>query len=107
MPEFDETLSSGDRWAVATYVATLRADDRMLREGEGLYAAQCAGCHGVAGGGDGSLAASLSVRPPALRDLVVQGRFTDEEVAHLILQGRPGTPMPGFARTFGRDGADR
>jgi high-affinity iron transporter len=107
MPEFDETLSSGDRWAVATYIATLRADDRMVREGEGLYAAQCAGCHGVAGGGDGSLAAALPVRPPALRDLAVQGRFTDGDMAHLILQGRPGTPMPGFTRTFGRDGADR
>ena len=98
MPEFEETLSSEDRWAVATYVATLRADDRMVREGEGLYAAQCAACHGAAGGGDGPLADSLSVRPPALRDLAVQGRFTDAELADLVLEGRAGTPMPGFGR---------
>src|SRR5436189_5733728 len=72
----------------------------MVREGEGLYAAQCASCHGATGGGDGPLAKSLSVRPPALADLAVLGRFTDQELTRLILQGRPGTPMPGFARTL-------
>src|SRR2546430_13616569 len=39
-----------------------------------------------------SLAQSLSVRPPALSDLAVLGRFTDLELGRLILQGRPGTP---------------
>src|SRR5207247_320468 len=28
------------------------------------------------------------------------GRLTDQELTRLILQGRPGTPMPGFARTL-------
>src|SRR5216110_3046518 len=100
MPQFEETLSPEDRWAVASYVATLRADDAMVREGEGLYAAQCASCHGATGGGDGPLAKVLSVRPPALSDLAVLGRFTDQELARLVMQGRPGTPMPGFARTL-------
>src|SRR3989442_2927450 len=100
MPQFEETLSPEDRWAVASYVATLRADDAMVREGEGIYAAQCASCHGPTGGGDGPLAQSLSVRPPALADLAVLGRFTDQELTRLILRGRPGTPMPGYARTL-------
>src|SRR6058998_693255 len=100
MPQFEETLSPEDRWAVASYVATLRADDAMVREGEGLHAAQCASCHGATGGGDGPLAKSLSVRPPALSDLAVLGRFSDQELTRLILQGRPGTPMPGFVRTL-------
>jgi len=100
MPQFEETLSPEDRWAVATYVATLRADDATVREGEGQYAAACASCHGATGGGDGILAAALSVRPPALRDLAVQGRFSDRELTELVLQGRPGTAMPGFARTL-------
>src|SRR6266581_725580 len=100
MPQFEETLSPEDRWAVATYVATLRADEGPVREGEGRYATTCASCHGATGGGDGPLAATLSVRPPALRDLAVQGRFTDGELEQLILQGRPGTAMPGFARTL-------
>src|SRR5438094_8701036 len=68
----------------------------MVRQGEGLYAAQCASYHGASGGGDGPLAKSLSVRPPALSDLAALGRFTDQELTRLILQGRPGTPMPGF-----------
>ena len=96
MPQFEETLPPEDRWAVASYVATLRSDDVMVRQGEGLYAAQCASCHGASGGGDGPLAKSLSVRPPALSDLAALGRFTDQELTRLILQGRPGTPMPGF-----------
>ncbi|HEU5259890.1 MAG TPA: FTR1 family protein [Gemmatimonadales bacterium] len=107
MPEFEETLTPEDRWAVATYVATLRADDRMVREGEGLYAVHCAACHGPVGGGDGPFAASLSVRPPALRDLAVQGRFTDGELEQLISHGRPGTPMPGVARALDRDDLQR
>ena len=98
MPQFEETLSPEDRWAVASYVATLRADDALVRQGEGLYAAQCASCHGATGGGDGPLAKALSVPPPALADLAVLGRFTDQELTRLITQGRPGTPMPAFAR---------
>jgi len=100
MPQFEETLSPEDRWAAATYVATLRADEGLVREGEGRYATTCASCHGATGGGDGPLAATLSVRPPAPRDLAVQGRFTDRELEGLILRGRPGTAMPGFARTL-------
>jgi high-affinity iron transporter len=103
MPQFEETLSADDRWAVATYVATLRAGQGMVRDGEGVYGTDCAACHGAKGGGDGPLAAALSVRPPALSDLAIQGRFSDEELARLIERGRPGTPMPGFARTLGRD----
>src|SRR2546428_1358257 len=107
MPQFEETLAPEDRWAVATYVATLRAGSGEEREGEGLYAAHCASCHGATGGGDGPLAASLSVQPPALRDLAIQGRFSDDELIELILHGRPGTPMPGFAQALDRASAAR
>jgi high-affinity iron transporter len=103
MPEYAQTLSSDDRWAVTTYVVTLRAGQGMVREGEGLYAAHCASCHGATGRGDGLLARTLSVSPPALADLAVQGRLSDEDVGELILRGRAGTPMPGFAGAL--DGA--
>src|SRR2546422_9076682 len=72
------------------YTTLFRSGDE--REGEGLYAVSCAACHGAVGGGDGPLAASLSVQPPALRDLAIQGRFTDDDLADLMLRGRPGTP---------------
>ena len=100
MPEYAEALSAEDRWAVTAYIVTLRADERMVREGEGWYAAQCASCHGAGGRGDGPLARSLSVSPPALADLAVQARLSDDDLLQLTLRGRPGTPMPGFARVL-------
>ncbi|HUL50273.1 MAG TPA: FTR1 family protein [Gemmatimonadales bacterium] len=98
MPEYAEALSAEDRWALTAYIMTFRAGQQRVLEGEGLYAAQCAGCHGSAGQGDGPLAATLSVRPPALADLAIQARFSDRALEDLIRTGRPGTPMPGFAR---------
>jgi len=106
MPEYAAALSSEDRWAVTAYIATLRATPGAVREGEGLYAVHCAGCHGSAGNGDGPLAATMSVRPPALADLAVQGRFSDADLARVVLQGRAGTPMPGFARQIDAAAAD-
>ncbi len=100
MPEYAEALSPEDRWAVTTYIGTFRADQGRVRGGEGLYAAHCASCHGVSGRGDGTLAATLSVSPPALADLAVQARLSDAALADLIVRGRPGTPMPGFARAL-------
>jgi len=106
MPEYAAALTSEDRWAVTAYIATFRATPEAVRDGEGLYAVHCAGCHGPAGEGDGPLAATLSVRPPALADLAVQGRFSDADLAHVVLQGRAGTPMPGFARLVEPQAAD-
>lgn len=105
MPEFEDQLTPADRWAVTAYVATLRAAGPAVLEGEGLYAVQCASCHGARGAGDGPLAATLSVRPPALSDLAVQGRFSDRELAALSLHGRSGTPMPGLAPGLDSTGA--
>jgi high-affinity iron transporter len=42
MPEFEESLSPEDRWAVALYIATLRTDDGTVRAGATVYAAKCA-----------------------------------------------------------------
>jgi high-affinity iron transporter len=100
MPEFEESLSPDDRWAVATYIATLRTDDAMVHAGSTLYAAKCASCHGSSGGGDGPFATSLSVHLPALRDLAVQGPLTDRDLDQLVLHGKPGVPMPGVVRAL-------
>ena len=107
MPEYAHSLSSDDRWAVTTYVGTFRANPGTVLEGEGLYATQCASCHGASGRGDGTLARTLSVSPPALADLAVQGRLSDDDLTQLILGGRAGTPMPGFARVLDRAAAEK
>ncbi|HXQ28840.1 MAG TPA: FTR1 family protein [Gemmatimonadales bacterium] len=98
MPQYAEALASDDRWALTEYVLTLGADPGRVREGEGVYAAHCASCHGARGRGDGPLATGLSVAPPALADLAIQARFSDSDLVALTRDGRPGTPMPGFAR---------
>src|SRR5207245_1695570 len=100
MAEFEESLSSEDRWAVAMYIATLRTDPGMVRAGATLYAAKCSTCHGATGGGDGPFAASISVHLPALRDLAVQGPLTDRDLEQLVLHRRPGVPMPGVVRAL-------
>ena len=107
MPEYAQSHSSDDRWAVTTYVGTLRAGDETVREGEGAYAVQCASCHGATGRGDGPLAGTMSVGPPALADLAVQGRLSDDDLVELILHGRAGTPMPGFERVLNRATAEQ
>ena len=107
MPEYAQSLSSEDRWAVTAYVGTLRAGEGVVHEGEGLYAAQCASCHGATGRGDGVHARALSVSPPALSDVAVQGRLSDEDLIELILRGRAGTPMPGFSRVMDHTAAEK
>lgn len=58
-----------------------------VREGERLYAAQCAGCHGPGGeGGEG----------PALRNPVLLAYAPDSYFVETIRRGRQGTAMPAF-----------
>jgi copper transport protein len=74
----------------------IAADDESLRRGEGIYRANCSGCHGADGSGNG-----IGARIPVPRDLrsVVPER-TDGELAYLVTTGVAGTPMPGFAATL-------
>ena len=53
-----------------------------------LFAANCAGCHGASG--------DLGPAPP-LNDHLFVAIIPDEELLHVIRDGRHGTPMPAFA----------
>jgi len=57
-----------------------------------LYKENCAGCHGA----DGTLGPA-----PPLNDPIFLSIVPDAVVLGLISQGRPGTPMPAFARNKG------
>src|SRR5262249_54760726 len=46
----------------------LWTNSAMLTRGQTLYQDKCAVCHGREGAGDGPAAASLTVKPPSLRD---------------------------------------
>jgi mono/diheme cytochrome c family protein len=65
--------------------------DRVLDFGA-LYARNCAGCHGA----DGTLGPA-----PPLNDPVFLAIVPDDVLTRLVAEGRPGTPMPGFARSKG------
>jgi Cytochrome C oxidase, cbb3-type, subunit III len=59
---------------------------------DALYAQRCLNCHGMAGRGDGPIAASLPVRTPDFRDTVQQK--SNGQIRRIIAQGRG--VMPAF-----------
>jgi cytochrome c oxidase cbb3-type subunit III len=67
-------------------------NEKSVRTFEALYAQNCSGCHGV----DGSLGPA-----PPLNDRLFMTIVPDDELLKVIRDGRPGTPMPAFARERG------
>jgi mono/diheme cytochrome c family protein len=57
-----------------------------------LFARNCAGCHG----GEGKLGPA-----PPLNDKLFLAIVPDDELLRVVREGRPGTPMPAFAREKG------
>jgi mono/diheme cytochrome c family protein len=78
--------------------------------GDSLYRTYCAGCHGNAGKGDGTLAPSLRVRPSDLTRLTKKGeKFDADKVARVIdgrkeVAGHGGSDMPKWGDAFKRSG---
>jgi len=67
--------------------------------GRQLYVERCASCHGVTGNAQTPAAATMLPRPTDL----TTGRFADERIAQAIIQGMPGTAMPGYATLSNSD----
>lgn len=68
-----------------------------LARGASLYAAQCAACHGAAGHGDGTLAASLDPKPIAFSDADRAQSRSLMALYQVVSQGVAGTSMASFA----------
>lgn len=116
MPSYAHLFAAGDPRgeALVEYLASLGTEQRDVRaaqiaawrsaappvdagRGRGLFAANCAQCHGADGRGRGPLAARLAPPP---RDLAAgEWRFIPRDdadaLARLIKFGVPGTSMPG------------
>ena len=96
MPAYGEKLTAVERWNVIAYLTELRHKNVDVAHGEGLYGQNCANCHGMSGGGDGTLARELSKLPPAIGTFAWQVQRSDSEMAVVIRQGVPGSPMPAM-----------
>jgi high-affinity iron transporter len=68
-----------------------------LTRGASLYAAQCAACHGAAGHGDGTLAATLDPKPIAFSDAERAQSRSLMALYQVVSQGVAGTSMASFA----------
>ncbi len=72
----------------------------VAKQGAAVYAARCAGCHGLYGLGNGRLAAGMAAygaRPSNLTDDVWQHGETDGELFVVIRDGAgPGSQMPDY-----------
>ena len=109
MPAFAGRLTEREIWAVTAYIrgfsprVELQTDsdrkkgsaEQRLR-GRKVFEAQCAGCHGLQGLGDGEAAASLDTPPRNLADGDWLSGRSDDQLRRTISQGVPHTAMPGF-----------
>ncbi|PTT43234.1 iron permease, partial [Acidovorax sp. HMWF018] len=68
-----------------------------LKRGAALFQAQCASCHGTAGGGDGPLAAKLEPPPIAFTNRERARSRSLMALYQVVSQGVTGTSMPSFA----------
>ncbi len=67
--------------------------------GKKIYAASCQNCHGATGKGDSEMGAYLSPPPADLTAKPTQAK-TDAQLRKVILEGRTGTAMTGYAASF-------
>lgn len=68
-----------------------------VADGQRLFTASCASCHGADGGGDGPAAASLNPRPPAIGSGEAMEAESPAMAFRKISIGVTGTAMPAFA----------
>jgi mono/diheme cytochrome c family protein len=95
MPPFN-SLSDRQRWDVVAYLYSLSANAEIIAEGEELYRANCADCHGAEGDGKGPEAAGLSTPATNFNDLELMAGISDEALFQAISDGK-GADMPAYA----------
>ncbi len=101
MPPFS-SLSDRERWDVVAYAFSLSAPPAVVEQGAELYQANCAGCHGEQGAGDGPQAAALSTPPGDLTNQELMAQKSATELFEAISAG-VAPEMPAFADQLSED----
>ena len=85
------TLSLGAALSLSAWAVPPAPRDFKLNgdpgRGRAVFAKSCALCHGTAGKGDGSMAASLDPTPQNLTDRAVMAKRTDWEIYLVVRDG--------------------
>jgi mono/diheme cytochrome c family protein len=94
MPPFS-SLSDSQRWDVIAYAFSLSQPEGSADQGKELYQAQCVGCHGEQGKGDGKDAAGLTSQPTDLSD---QARMSEKSGVSLfqVISDGSAPAMPAY-----------
>lgn len=89
------------RASVLLGVLTLSASALPARPDDGavagLYAAECAFCHGAKGAGDGPASSMLTPQPTAFANAAYWKSVDRAALGEVIAKGKSGTGMMGFA----------
>jgi mono/diheme cytochrome c family protein len=92
-------------WVVPEEVKKLKnplaPSESTLKAARGIYADECAQCHGEHGKGDGPEAAMHDPPPSDITDTRHMNTVTDGEIFYQISEGRK--PMPSFKRRLTED----
>jgi high-affinity iron transporter len=90
------SLNAGLTERLGVTLDELPAQTPSLARGAEIYQANCAGCHGPVGRGDGALAAGLDPRPANLADGAALRDVSPLDYFRRISIGTVGTAMPAF-----------
>jgi cytochrome c oxidase cbb3-type subunit 3 len=86
----------GDPYSLHDRVPRLAGLDRVEREGERLYQANCAFCHAADGTGRNWIGAFLEPHPTDFTNPAHRARLTASRVAKIAREGVPGSSMPAW-----------
>lgn len=70
------------------------------KNGEKIFKANCVVCHGDKGDGKGPASAGMNPPPRNFTSATEMKGIDDARLHKSIAEGRPGTPMVGFAKTL-------
>ena len=84
MPPFS-SLTDRQRWDVVSYAFSLSRPAGQVDQGQALYEANCANCHGQGGLGDGPDASGMQAR--SFKDQEYMAAFSDQAIFDTVTMG--------------------